>query len=260
MGDAIEKAAERVIDFMQANLGEQLTVDDMARAALFSKFHFSRTFQRVTGVSPGRFLSALRLQQAKHLLLSTSLKVADISIQVGYASVGTFSSRFSRSVGLSPTAYRRLGGFTTDVPTADRHILARRSVGSVCGEIQVSDDRREGSVFVGLFPDRIPEGRPVQCTVLDRPGPYELGSVPTGVWYLLAHWAADDDDGTQGHTWVGNSGPLVVRPDTLVRADVRLAPMTSLNPPVLLALLDVKRAALATTRIRRAPAEALLSR
>ena len=73
---------------MRDNIGEELTVDDMARAAMFSKFHFTRVFQRVTGVSPGRFLSAMRLQRAKDLLLTTSMNVADISVHVGYNSVG----------------------------------------------------------------------------------------------------------------------------------------------------------------------------
>src|SRR5215212_10512242 len=67
MEKAIEQAVGRVIETMRENLGEQLTVDDMARTAMFSKFHFSRFFQRVTGVSPGRLLSAMRLQEAKHL-------------------------------------------------------------------------------------------------------------------------------------------------------------------------------------------------
>src|SRR5215813_8881373 len=110
MENAAERAVERVIAAMHANLGEQLTIDDMARVALFSKFHFSRIFLRVTGVSPGRFLAALRLEQAKRLLASTTFNVADISMHVGYTSVGTFSSRFTRSVGVSPTTYRRYRG------------------------------------------------------------------------------------------------------------------------------------------------------
>ena len=96
MEESTKQAVDRAISTMRENLGEQLTVDDMARAAMFSKFHFTRIFQRVTGVSPGRFLSALRLQRAKQLLVSTSLNVADISLRVGYNSVGTFSSRFTR--------------------------------------------------------------------------------------------------------------------------------------------------------------------
>src|SRR3954468_23765148 len=114
--EGLERAVIRVIDTMRQNLSEQLTVDDMARAARFSKFHFTRVFQRVTGVSPGRFLSAMRLEEAKRLLLSTTLTVADISHRVGYNSVGTFSSRFRNSVGVSPTTYRQLGGTAPRLP------------------------------------------------------------------------------------------------------------------------------------------------
>src|SRR5918992_4039442 len=116
MSKHAEQSVQRVIESIYRNIGEPITIDDMARTAMFSKFHFARIFQRTTGVSPGRFLSAVRLQEAKKLLLSTSLSVADISHQVGYSSVGTFSSRFKRSVGLSPTVYRELGG-----PTPPNH-------------------------------------------------------------------------------------------------------------------------------------------
>jgi AraC family transcriptional regulator len=104
-----EKAVARVIAMMRDRLEEPLTVEEMARVAMFSKFHFTRLFKRVTGVSPGRYLSALRLQRAKQLLVSTSLNVTDISVRVGYSSTGTFTATFTRRVGLSPTAYRRLG-------------------------------------------------------------------------------------------------------------------------------------------------------
>ncbi|WP_285508529.1 peroxidase-related enzyme [Actinokineospora sp. NBRC 105648] len=91
---------------MRDRLGESLTIDDMARVARFSKFHFSRLFQRHTGVPPARFLSALRLAEAQRLLATTRLRVTDIGLRVGYHSPGTFSSRFKRHVGLSPTQYR----------------------------------------------------------------------------------------------------------------------------------------------------------
>lgn len=112
-----ERAVERVIEQMRANLSQQLTLDDMAQTAMFSKFHFTRIFQRITGVSPGRFLAALRLQEAKRLLVSTDLNVAAISVRVGYSSVGTFSTRFTKSVGLPPTTYRRMGGFSRHLAT-----------------------------------------------------------------------------------------------------------------------------------------------
>jgi AraC-like DNA-binding protein len=238
LGDVIEQAVERVITTMRDNLGEPLTVDDMARAAMFSKFHFTRIFQRVTGVSPGRFLSALRLQQAKHLLVSTSFNVADISVRVGYNSVGTFSSRFTRSVGLSPTTYRRLGGFTQSIPTD----TTEHATGVVSGRICTRPTNAPQPVFVGLFPSRIPEGRPARCAIVGGPGRYVLDKVPDGVWYVLSQSVTDTLAG--GHALsVASYGPIEIQPNTIIKtADLQHRPMRFLDPPVLLALLDMRAA------------------
>jgi len=228
---------------MRDNLGEPLTVDDMAKAALFSKFHFSRIFQRVTGVSPGRFLSALRLQQAKRLLVSTSFNVADISVRVGYSSVGTFSSRFSRSVGMSPTAYRRLGGFTARMKLEEQP-LEGDAPGVLEGSVWQRGIRR-GPIFIGLFPDRIPQGRPVRCMQVDRPGPYRMDNVPPGEWYLLSQCptcAAVEQPVEQTGLVVATQGPITIEPTSAVKPlDIRLKPVRPLDPPVLLSLLDVRR-------------------
>jgi AraC-like DNA-binding protein len=251
--DPIEKAVWRAITAMQDNLGEALTVDDMARAAMFSKFHFTRIFQRVTGVSPRRFLSALRLQRAKHLLLSTSLTVADISTSVGYSSVGTFSSRFSRSVGLSPTRYRRLRGFAPHISSEPRRPAGRERSARVCGSVSLPRDEPGNVVFIGLFRGPIPEGRPARCAVLPGPGWYQLVDVPQGSWYVLAQSTEGDagghivgTDSADRPVSVATYGPVTVRADTIVRADLRLRPMRMVDPPVLLALLDARTLALAT--------------
>jgi AraC family transcriptional regulator len=253
MEKAIEQAVGRVIETMRENLGEQLTVDDMARAAMFSKFHFSRLFQRVTGVSPGRFLSAMRLHEAKQLLVSTSLTVTDISHKVGYTSVGTFSSRFAGSVGVSPTTYRQLGGFTTfPMPVDRRRAVAEPRCATVRGEVRAALPDRLGLIFVGLFADPVPRGQPVSCAVLHRPGPYLLENVPDGTWYLLAHSVAagleeavDDPVAGDQTILVGCHGPIKILRDTSVQqADVRLRPMHTLDPSVLRALLDIRSVAL----------------
>jgi len=259
MNDAITRAAERAITTMHERLSEPVTVDDMARAAMFSKFHFTRMFQRATGVSPARFLSALRLQRAKHLLTSTTMTVVDISVLVGYNSVGTFSSRFSRSVGLSPTDYRRRGGHTDRIRLAEPRGSAS-GVATVSGVIEGHDERR-GLVFAGLFPECVPEGRPVCCTILDGPGSYRFDNVPTGRWYLLAQSVVEDDGtasasasasaprpgrgrfgaeaprGGEAPVWVGTLGPIVIRRGVeQYVADLPLKPAGVLDPPVLLAL------------------------
>lgn len=255
MNKAIEQAVERAITAMHDNLGEQVTVDDMARAAMFSKFHFTRVFERTTGVSPGRFLSAVRLQRAKQLLVSTDMTVADISFEVGYNSVGTFSSRFTRSVGLSPTAYRRLSGFAPRISEHeddDGFEEDSRPSATVEGTVRAPDGARRGLVFVGLFPNRVPEGRPIRCTVLHRPGRYCFENVPEGTWYLLAQSVAADTEALTRETFAGNEalsvgaqGPIVIDADsTLEIADLTLQPLRIVDPPVLLALLDARTVAL----------------
>jgi AraC family transcriptional regulator len=234
MDEIVKRAVERAIETMQQNLGERLTIDDMARSAMFSKFHFSRVFQRVTGVSPGRFLSAMRLEEAKRLLVTTSFTVADISHRVGYNSVGTFSSRFRSSVGVSPTTYRQFSGTTREISIADHDGAA--STSTVRGHVVASPADGLGLVFVGLFPGRILQGPPVRYRVLPRPGAYVLQNVPLGSWYLMAYSMVP---GTDEALHVGSNGPIQIQRDVAARiADVQLHRMRMVDPPVLMAMLD----------------------
>lgn len=237
MDDAIMKAVLRVVESMQTNLGEQLTIDDMARIAMFSKFHFSRVFQRVTGLSPGRFLSAVRLREAKRLLSTTTLTVTDISHRVGYSSVGTFSSRFTSSVGVSPSRYRQLA-----VPRPPTPTKTGAPGATVRGTVSSPVDGTP--VFAGLFPDRIVEGWPASHTIIRAPGPFVLGNVPEGRWHLIAQSVAEGREDAfnlpatgDGTLCVGRHGPITVRAGDLTEApDLRLRPMKVYDPPVLFAL------------------------
>ena len=237
-----EMAVERAIDTMRADLSQQLTVDDLARAAMFSKFHFTRVFQRATGVSPGRFLSAMRIQAAKRLLLTTSLNVIDISLRVGYNSVGTFSTRFTRSVGLAPTAFRRMGGYAPQIPVASS---AEPGHATIQGRVSLPAGVSGHTLFLGLFPQRIPEGMPVGCAVMQEPGTFRFEKVPDGEWYLLCHSVTGsalslDQDGFTCAT----VGPIRTRGPVSLLRNVQLRPMSKVDPPVLLALLDTRKAAL----------------
>ncbi len=254
MEDIAEPAVLRAIEAMHYRLGEQLTVDDLARAAMFSKFHFTRIFQRTTGVSPGRFLSALRLQRAKELLVSTPMKVADISMAVGYTSVGTFSSRFSRSVGMSPTAYRRRAGFADEIPAGFQGFPGVGATVTCCVRTAVPDD--DAPTFVGMFAARLPEGPPSRCAILRGCDQVVFDAPPTGTWYVLAQSVAMDDESSGDRAdrpvSVAAAGPFTVRPGAVIAADLYLRPARALDPPVLLALLDARKHAL--RRLGAAPA------
>jgi AraC-like DNA-binding protein len=96
----------RAKDLADARYFEPLGVDDMARTAGLSRAHFSREFHRTFGESPHAYLLTRRLERAAALLRTTDRSVAHICNSVGWQSVGSFTTSFTRMYGMSPTAYR----------------------------------------------------------------------------------------------------------------------------------------------------------
>src|ERR1041384_3918179 len=96
----------RAKDLADARYAEAIGVDEMASAAGLSRAHFSREFRREFGESPHAYLLTRRLERAASLLRATDRSVAEICFAVGLQSVGSFTSSFSRTYGISPTAYR----------------------------------------------------------------------------------------------------------------------------------------------------------
>jgi AraC-like DNA-binding protein len=96
----------RAKDLADARYFEPLEVDDLARAAGLSRAHFSREFRRAFGESPHSYVLTRRLERAAAMLRTTDRSVADICLAVGLRSVGSFTTSFTRTFGVSPTAYR----------------------------------------------------------------------------------------------------------------------------------------------------------
>jgi AraC-like DNA-binding protein len=96
----------RAKDLVDSRYFDPLEVGDLARAAGFSRAHFSREFRRTFGESPHAYLLTRRMERAAALLRNTDRSVADICFDVGLQSVGSFTSSFTRTYGVSPTAYR----------------------------------------------------------------------------------------------------------------------------------------------------------
>jgi AraC-like DNA-binding protein len=96
----------RAKDLADARYFEPLGVEDLARAAGLSRAHFSREFRRAFGESPHVYLLTRRLERAAALLRNTDSSVAEICLSVGLQGIGSFTTSFSRTYGMSPTAYR----------------------------------------------------------------------------------------------------------------------------------------------------------
>jgi AraC-like DNA-binding protein len=117
----------RAKDLADARYFEHLGVDDMASAAGLSRAHFSREFRRAFGESPHAYLLTRRLERAAALLRTTDRSVADICLSVGWRSISSFTTSFTRTYGVSPTAYR------AKFPPAASHALVPSCVLRVHG-------------------------------------------------------------------------------------------------------------------------------
>ena len=92
---------------IEARYREPLDVATVAAAAGLSPAHFSREFRRTFGETPHQYLLTRRLERASALLCTTDRPVIDICLSVGLQSVGSFTTSFRRTYGMSPTAYRK---------------------------------------------------------------------------------------------------------------------------------------------------------
>jgi AraC-like DNA-binding protein len=124
----------RVRDRIDREYAQPLDVEALARGAHMSAGHLSREFRRAYGESPNGYLMTRRIERAMALLRRGDLSVTDVCCAVGYASLGTFSTRFSELVGVSPSTYRRRATGTLEMPA--------------CIAKQVTRPVRNGEAFV----------------------------------------------------------------------------------------------------------------
>lgn len=242
MNSAVENAIARI----WASYSEPLSLADIAKSAILSRFHFSRVFRDATGVSPGRFLSAVRIYQAKRLLASTSRSVTEISLAVGYNSLGSFTNRFTESVGASPTRFRRMckDGIR---PLSSVPAIQADHPATVTGTANLPAGYRPARVFVGVFQTPIIQCRPLAWTVTetadDRPGHYRLAEVPPGYWYVRAVAAADSADPepwTRRLLLMGGQGPVMMSSSAPATVDFTLRPRRRSDLPILFAVPELE--------------------
>src|SRR5437588_12744064 len=120
MGISTEEANRRLLrarDAMDRTYAEPLDVPALARIAVTSPAHFSRTFRDTFGETPHRYLQRRRVERAMFLLCRTDRDVTAVCFDVGFGSLGTFSRTFRDIVGESPSEYRRRKAPAAAVPS-----------------------------------------------------------------------------------------------------------------------------------------------
>jgi AraC-like DNA-binding protein len=108
----------RVRDRVDREYAQPLDVEALARGAYMSAGHLSRQFRLAYGESPYSYLMTRRIERAMALLRRGDLSVTEVCFEVGCSSLGTFSTRFSELVGVSPSVYRRdAAGVASGMPS-----------------------------------------------------------------------------------------------------------------------------------------------
>lgn len=198
-------AAQRAARFIATHATEPITVADMADAAGYSQFHFTRMFAQQLRVTPNRFLAGVRFHRAKELLLTADHSVVDICHEVGFSSPGTFTRRFRDAVGVAPSELRRLADTLTTTTLAPFAVLppgvseadltegvpnpATGQLGTVHGTVHLPPHLRGGPglealVWIGFYPAPSPAGLPVTGVLRLGEGSFRLPLVASAPWLL----------------------------------------------------------------------------
>ena len=97
---------QQALEFIDAHLGEQLTLVKIAHEARLSPYHFAHIFKRFTGIAPHQYVMRRRLARAKLLLAQTDVPILTIALELGYANQSHFSEVFHRATGVTPLTFR----------------------------------------------------------------------------------------------------------------------------------------------------------
>jgi AraC-like DNA-binding protein len=188
--EANQVSVVRAIRHMKEHLAEPLDLDKLAQIAAISKFHLVRVFDETTGTTPHHFLSCLRVQRAKELLLQSGASITDVCLEVGYNSLGTFSKTFSELVGVSPQEFRALPKRLTAAQFATaiwRYLAARKKItGPAIEGVVEGPSRPKGFTFVGTFTSGVPLGVPFSGTVMVGHGRFRIERPAAPEFHLLA--------------------------------------------------------------------------
>ena len=99
---------KRVLEYIEDNLDQAMTLDELSAVAAMSKYHFAKMFKDLTSLPPHRYVAERRVERAKNLLMTSKVSTAEIAYQVGYNSQSNFTQIFRRLTGVTPAKFREV--------------------------------------------------------------------------------------------------------------------------------------------------------
>jgi AraC-like DNA-binding protein len=157
------RSLTRAREFMRHAYSAPVSLPDVAAQANLSPYHFLRVYKHAYGETPHEFLTRLRIERAKTLLARGSHNVTEACFEVGFTSLGSFSTLFAHRVGLSPSEYRRYARSGISVPSSLRPLFVPSCLLTMLyGSAEERNFREAGSVgpVVSSGQETRPGGKP----------------------------------------------------------------------------------------------------
>jgi AraC family transcriptional regulator len=200
----------RVIDYLRANLDRQVKLEELAKVACFSEFHFHRIFGAVSGETLNNFTNRLRLEKAARLLRYSRQSLTDIALNCGFSSSATFSRAFRSGYDTSPTQFRRSGKIKNskickELYSAQEYLLPMSA-----------EEKR------AAFPVRLIDVPERQVAYIRVPNAFETEGVLVALKTMI-EWAKSQDIFSQGTLFGMSVDDPHVTPKHLYRYEVCFA-------------------------------------
>ncbi|MFD2044281.1 helix-turn-helix domain-containing protein [Ornithinibacillus salinisoli] len=185
-----KKVVLQAIEYMKNHIDEEITSEALAKHVGYSPYHFSRIFKDITGVSPRHYLSALRIEAGKEILINSSSSILKTLLHVGFRSMGSFNTKFKKFVGLPPKQFQSsiqdLHQFINEFEFSEELTQIDIQNPSITCHLEIPSTFK-GILFVGLFPRPIPDQNPIHGTAISHhEKSCTFTNIPLGTYYIMA--------------------------------------------------------------------------
>lgn len=180
----------RTIDYIESNIENPMTLEELATIANFSKFHFSRLFQSIVGETPFQFILRVRLEKAATFILNNNNEsISEIAYKCGFSDISIFSRNFKNYFHVSASQYRANKSNNSNLSQQDsnRHQCDEKSTPYFCPELQTIKWRTNMKLNKGVEVKELPK---MTVAYIRHIGPYQGNDkLFESIWNKLFSWA-----------------------------------------------------------------------
>ncbi|TYR74680.1 AraC family transcriptional regulator [Rossellomorea vietnamensis] len=210
--DISEKQVNKVLEYIESHLTEELNLETLAAVSDYSPYHFQRLFKKTMGETPAGYVKRLRLESAAHMLIyEARFTITETAFLCGFSSLSYFTYSFTENFGFSPKAWRE-GGYLEHFP---REYLDSKNSKLLRNNTKAAHLEKGYTDFKWLDLNKVKVVHIPDCHTINR---YHIGSYVSGipsVWEGLCTWSKSRGLITEATAMIGvpRSNPYITPPD-----------------------------------------------